>query len=65
MHFRAHFASPKINGLHSRWHAVMNVRSSVAITENFVAADTMQFAVNAAAATVVLPTTHNQGKIPF
>ena len=38
----------------------MNVRSSVAITENFVAADTVQSAIDAAAA-VVLPTTQRQG----
>ena len=41
------------------WHAVVNVRSSVAITENFVAADTLQSAIDGAAM-VEHPTTREQ-----
>ena len=60
---RSHFASHHIKWcFHFRWHAVMNVRSSVAITENFVAAATLQSAIDGAA-TVKYPTSRMQGRI--
>ena len=60
---RSHFASHCFKWcFHFRWHAVMNVRSSVAITENFVAADTLQSAIDGAA-TVKYPTSWMQGRV--